>query len=78
MAATINQIVKTVADIMETNTHTFNGVAYTITKGVDGFYDIVREDGVSLGCSAAMHGAFDACVQDAYPREMRRTLRARP
>lgn len=56
----------------------FNGRNYGIERGADGFYSIIREDGFSLGCSAAFHGAIDACVQDAYPREPRRTLRARP
>jgi hypothetical protein len=58
--------------------HTFNGKTYSIARGDDGFYSIAREDGTSLGCAAAFHGAIDACVQDAYPRQPRRSLRTRP
>jgi len=58
--------------------HNFNGKNYGIERGNDGFYGIIREDAVSLGCSASFHGAIDACVQDAYPREPRRSLRKRP
>jgi len=58
--------------------HNFNGRNYGIERGTDGFFSIIREDGESLGCSASVHGAFDACALDAYPREPRRTLRKRP
>lgn len=60
------------------NKHTFNGKTYEIIRGDDGFYSVTRDDGKSLGCSAAFHGAINAAVSDAYPRTERRTLRARP
>lgn len=58
--------------------HNFNGRNYGIERGDDGFFDIIREDAVSLGCSASFHGAINACVQDAYPRQPRKSLRIRP
>jgi hypothetical protein len=58
--------------------HNFNGRNYGFERGDDGFYSIIREDGISLGCSASLHGAFDAAVQDAMPRQPRKSLRKRP
>lgn len=58
--------------------HTFNGKTYEIVRGDDGFYSITRDDGKSLGCAAAFHGAINAAVSDAYPREPRESLRSRP
>ena len=57
--------------------HTFNGTEYEIIED-NGWYKITRQDGKSLGVSAAFHGAINAAVSDAYPREPRRSLRSRP
>ena len=51
--------------------HTFNGTEYEIVED-NGRYKITREDGKSLGTSAAFHGAVYACTLDAFPREPRR------
>lgn len=57
--------------------YTFNNIEYEITEK-DGWFDITREDGKSLGSSAAFHNAVYACTLDAFPQEPRRTLRKRP
>lgn len=57
--------------------HTFNDNEYEIVED-DGWFTITRQDGKSLGVSAAFHGAINAAVSDAYPREPRRSLRFRP
>jgi len=57
--------------------HEFNGREYEITED-DGWYNITRDDGKSLGTAAAFHGAIYACTLDAWPQEPSRSLRQRP
>lgn len=57
---------------------TFGSHSYEIVRGDDGFYSITRDDGKSLGCAAAFHGATYACSLDAFPSPPRRSLRIRP
>ena len=59
------------------NKHTFNGIEYEIVER-DGWYEITRQDGQSLGVSASFHGAVNAAVSNAFPREPRQSLRKRP
>lgn len=56
----------------------FNGKKYSVIQDKDGWFQIRRSDGTSLGCAAAFHGAVNACCSGAFPREPRRSLRVRP